>query len=369
MRKTKFTDVTPTVKSAGPTRRKFLIGAGTVASAAATPLILTPGKARAQGDQVVVATWGGHFAESLVESYYKPFEEETGIKVVVTGAPDLAKLTAAVKTGNVDVDIADLASGWIAKGDAEGIFAPVDRNIVNVEGVIPEAVRDTVLGYFSYGGGIGWSSARNGEEGKHPTTWPEFWDVKKIPGRRGLRTRVSETLELALMADGVDPKDIYPIDVERGFKALDRLKDSLDGNLQFIAQTPKTIERIAQDECDFVHTYNGRAYAANEAGIPIGYSFKQNFIGLGWIGAISKSPNPDGAQKLMASFYNPQKQAKFAELMTYPGTMPASMALVKDDIKPWLPDPTAHDACIENIDWWADKFEELEKRYKEWQIT
>ena len=40
--------VTHTIKSAGPTRRKFLVGAGAVATAAATPLILTPGKARAQ---------------------------------------------------------------------------------------------------------------------------------------------------------------------------------------------------------------------------------------------------------------------------------------------------------------------------------
>jgi hypothetical protein len=74
------------------------------------------------------------------------------------------------------------------------------------------------------------------------------------------------------MADGVDPKDVYPCD----------------------------IERIAQNECDFVATYNGCAYSANQAGIPISYSFKQNFIGLGWIGAISKSPNPEGAQKLAA---------------------------------------------------------------------
>jgi putative spermidine/putrescine transport system substrate-binding protein len=332
-------------------------------------LILTPGKARAQGDQVVVATWGGRFAEALVETYYKPFEEETGIKVVVTGAPNLAKLTAAVKTGNVDIDIADVASSWIAKGDAVGTFAPIDRNIVNVEGVIPEAIRDTVLGYFSYGNGVGWSNARNGEEGKHPTTWSEFWDVEKIPGRRALRTRIGETLEMALMADGVDPKDVYPCDIERAFKALDRLMENTNGELQFIAKTPKTIERIAQDECDFVPLYNGRAFSANQAGIPIGYSFKQNFIGLGWVAAISGSPNPEGAQKLMASFYNPQKQAKFADMMTYPGTMPASLALVKEDVKPWLPDPSAQDAVVENVDWWADKITELGARYKEWQLT
>jgi putative spermidine/putrescine transport system substrate-binding protein len=365
MRKTKFTDVTHTIKSAGPTRRKFLIGAGAVATAAATPLILTPGKARAAGDQIVVATWGGRFAEALTEVYYKPFEEATGIKVVVTGAPDFAKLTAAVKTGSVDIDIADLASGWVVKGEETDVWAPIDNNIVNTEGVIPAAVRDKVLAYYTYAGGMGWSQERNGEEGKHPTTWPEFWDTEKIPGRRGVRTRISETLEIALMADGVDPKEVYPCDVERGFKALDRLKD----NLQFIAQTPKTIERIAQDECDFTYTYNGRAYGANQAGIPIGFSFKQNFFGLGWVAAVNKSPNPEGAQKLLAYLFDAKRQAEFGNTITYPGTLPASMAMVSEEAKPWLPDPTAHDACIENLDWWAPRFEELTKRYKEWQLT
>lgn len=247
MRKTRFTDVTHTIKSASPSRRKFLVGAGAVATVAATPLILTPGKARAQGDQVVVATWGGRFAEALTEVYYKPFEKETGIKVVVTGAPDFAKLTAAVKTGNVDIDVADGVSGWVVKGEENGVWAPIDTNVVNTEGVIPSAVREKAMAYYVYAGGIGWSQERNGADGKHPTTWAEFWDTEKIPGRRGVRTRVSETLEIATMADGVAPKDVYPIDVDRAFKALDRLKD----NLQFIAQTPKTIERISQNECDF----------------------------------------------------------------------------------------------------------------------
>lgn len=49
--------------------------------------------------------------------------------------------------------------------------------------------------------------------------------------------------------------------------------------------------------------------------------------------------------------------------------MPASMEFVSEEAKPWLPNPQADDACIENIDWWAPHFEELTKRFKEWQLT
>ena len=71
----------------------------------------------------------------------------------------------------------------------------------------------------------------------------------------------------------------------------------------------------------------------------------------------------------MGSFTDIQKMANFANMITYPGTNPASLELVDPDILPWLPDPTREDACIENVDWWADKIESLTERYKEWQIS
>ena len=168
------------------------------------------------------------------------------------------------------------------------------------------------------------------------------------------------------MGDGVAPRNVYPIDVDRAFKALDRLKPNVSN---FISETPKTIELIQNNECDFTYAYHGRVYGANKAGIPIGFSFRQNFIALGWLAAINKSPNPEGAQRLLATFFDPKKQAHFTNLLAYPGTMPASTQYVKDDVKPFLPRTTGSDVCFENIDWWATRFEELSKRYKEWQIA
>lgn len=366
MAKTRFTDITR--KNAGPTRRTFLAGSSVAALTAATaiggPLILVPGKAKAK-EQVVVMTWGTPLAEAEDEAFYKPFTKETGIPVVIAGAPDLAKLTAQVKSGNVEVDVAELASGMVAPGNKEGIWAPVNYKIVNKEGVMPEAIRDRQIGFYSYVGGIGYDKGRN-PDGKHPNTWPEFWDVKAFPGRRGLRTRISETLELALMADGVDPKKVYPCDVERGFKALDRIKP----HTQWIAETPKTVELIIRNEVDFTYTYNGRVFGFNKnANANLGFSRRQNFFGIGWMSAVAKSPNAEAAQKLLAYMLKPDRQAHFASIIPYPPTIPSAMKMVKGDTLQYMPDPTAPDVCIENVDWWGDKFEELTKRFKEWQLT
>lgn len=345
-------------------RRRILVGGAAAVSAASWPLLLIPGKAAASKDRLVVSTWGGTFAEAQVEAFHKPFEKETGIKIIMAGPPDLAKLQAQVATNTVDIDMADLTTGIIVPGEKSGVWAKIDRNIVNLDGIIPQAVRDYQVAYMSYAGGIAWDKNRH-PDGKHPTTWPEFWDANKFPGRRGLRARVSEMLEIALMADGADPKSIYPIDVERAFKSLDRIKKNVSN---FIAETPQTISLIQNNQCDFTYAYHGRVYGGVQAGLPIGFSFKQNFLALGWIAAINKSPNPEGAQRFIASMLKPERQAHFTNLQAYPGTARGALELVKDEIKPYLPKPDAPDACFENIDWWATRFEELSKRYKEWQL-
>jgi len=364
MSKSKFTETKR--PGAGPTRRTFLAGSGAVLASTAVsgPLILVPGKAKASA-KVVLATWGGALQEALTKAMIEPFTKETGIPVIVGGAPDLAKLTAQVKTNTVEIDVADVASGQIASGNKEGVWAPINYSIVPRDRIMPEALRDRQIAYYSYAGVIGYDAGRH-PAGKHPTTWPEFWDTKKFPGRRGLRTRISETLELALMADGVDPKKVYPCDVERGFKALDRIKQAT----QWIAETPKTVELIHRNEVDFTYTYNGRVYFHNKStGSNLGYSPKQNFFGMGWISPVSKSANAEAAQRFLAFLTRPDRQAAFASIVPYPPTHLDGMKGVTGDTRNFLPNPQAADVCIENIDWWGDKFEELTKRFKEWQIT
>jgi putative spermidine/putrescine transport system substrate-binding protein len=60
-------------------------------------------------------------------------------------------------------------------------------------------------------------------------TWADFWDVAKIPGKRGLFQGVRGNLEFALIADGVAPGDVYKAlntsdGVDRAFRKLDQLK-------------------------------------------------------------------------------------------------------------------------------------------------
>lgn len=52
--------------------------------------------------------------------------------------------------------------------------------------------------------GIAWNKGKQGSA-PVPKTCAQFWDTKSFPGKRSLRGRADFVLEIALVADGVDP--------------------------------------------------------------------------------------------------------------------------------------------------------------------
>ena len=352
---------------AGPSRRRFVFGSAAVltASAASWPLILTPGKAKA-AEQLVFALWGGRFTENMEKAYLKPFTEKTGIPVLAVGAPDMAKVRAMNKTGNIEWDLIIPVGAWMTAGEKEGLWEELDYSIINATDNFEGTVRPHAIGFEIVAGGMAWSEERDGAPGDHPEVFTKFFDPNAVEGRRGLRTRPGETLEIALLGDGVKPDALYPLDVDRAFQVLDRIKPYVSN---WIAATPKTIELITQNEVDFTYTYNGRVYGAQQAGLPINFSFKQNFNLVDWIVMLKGTKNRDAAMQLLAFMMEPEQQAAMANLMAYPGTTKKSYELVDPEVAKWFPNLENPNSALQNPDWWADHQETVEKRFKEWQLT
>src|SRR5262249_46849877 len=79
-------------------------------------------------------------------------------------------------------------------------------------------------------------------EGKGPQTWAELWDVQKFPGPRTLPVYAPETVTFALLADGVTQKTLYPLDLDRAFASLDRIKKHVRVFWQSGAQSRQLIQ-------------------------------------------------------------------------------------------------------------------------------
>jgi len=202
-----------------------------------------------------------------------------------------------------------------------------------------------------------------------PTTWADFWDTKKFPGKRAMRKGARYNVEFALMADGVKVADVYKVlatkeGAERAFKKLTELKPSIQW-WEAGAQPPQFL--VAGDVV-LSTVYNGRIDAANREG---------RHLGIGWTGGIydldywvipKGTPNKAKALEFIAFASTADAQAEYAKNIAYGPTN--NKALTKLDAKTLANLPTspanAKDALQFNIKFWADQGEQLEKRFAAW---
>ena len=332
-------------------------------AALAAPAIIIPGHARGAG-RVVAVNSGGAMGDAKQKAIYTPFTRETGIEIIAVPGPDLAKVKAQVQSGDVEWDVVDVDMSWLPLAMRTGLLERIDDTIVDRTGCVAAARSDFAVGGSIYAGGIGYPTDRFGD--KVPKNWPEFWNVKPIPGRRGLRTRISDTLEIALMGDGVAPKDVYPCDVERAFRALDRIKPAVN---HWISQTAQTVTLIQTNETDFTYTYTTRVKAMQAAGVPMGYSFQQNLMGVAWAGIVKGTPRKDAAMRLCSYIAKPDIQVQLANLAGDAPCYPSALALVDPAARKWMPDVADPNNLFSNAAWWDTRIDELTRRFQEWLLA
>lgn len=339
------------------TRRTILkTAAASAAFTAFAPAIV----GRAQASPLVMVSYGGSYADALKEVIADPFTKESGVPVLILNTPDLAKVKAQVSSGNVEWDIFDAGGPLIMAGSTNNYWEDLDTSIVNTSKVVGGVGRDRVANYI-YCGGIAWNTT--GSQKKQPKTFAEFWDAGAFPGRRALRNRVSETLEVALLADGVSPKELYPLDVERGFKALDRIKPHVR---KWFEQTPQMVTLIQSNEIDFIYAYPNRIRAAVQSGVPLAYSFEQNVNAFNYMSVLKGSKRKKAAMEYLAFALRPETQAKLAEKLSLSPVVPEAAELMSEEARKWLPDVTSPNNAFIDDEYWGKHYEKLDKRFKEW---
>ncbi|QEI04742.1 ABC transporter substrate-binding protein [Pigmentiphaga aceris] len=344
-------------------RRRFLQASGSTMLAAAigAPMILTSKTSRAAG-RLVVVSWGGNYRVGVEEALAKPFAKEFGVEVILIDTPDLAKVKAQVMTKNVEWDVFDVVGPMGFTGSKNGYWEQLDPALFDSKDLIAPVTKDMVP-FYGFTGGFCYDSKKHPEA---PKTWADFWDVKKFPGRRALRNRASETLEVALLADGVPADKMYPLDIERAFKALDRLKPHVG---KWVDQTPQTVSLVQTGEIDYSYTYTTRVKAAQEAGQTIDFAFDENLIGLEYLAVLKGAPNKTNAMKFLQFAMRPENQAA---LMNHLANTPASkkaLEMVKPDVRKWMSNPGNPKHVVSNDMWWADHYDDVSRRFKEWALT
>ncbi|QQO23697.1 ABC transporter substrate-binding protein [Bradyrhizobium diazoefficiens] len=353
------------MKNSGSTfsRRLFLSGA---VGAIGIPMVLPGSRATAKSDVLTITSVGGSYQDILVNCVTKPFTEETGIKVNIVPRPDLAKVRAQQVTGNIDIDVYNPIIEQASYGSKQGFWEKLDSSILNMEDTVIPPTSDIVV-TDTFVAGIAWDPKKFGA-GKHPTTFSEYFDLNKFPGRRAFLNRAEGTLEAALLADGVLPKNMYPLDLDRAFKALDRIKP---GVAAWVTANPQTVSLLQTGEIDFSLTFSNRVKATNEpgGGTPLAFSFEQNLFGADSLTISKGTPNKENAMKYIAYYMRPEVLARISELSALVPNSKKALSMLSAETRKWMPDFSNPNNLVLSGEYWADNLETVSRRFKEWVLT
>ena len=320
----------------------------------------------AQERKVVVASWGGDYEKAFKKAMAEPFEKETGIKVIVTSYPDFAKMKAMVDSRNIEWDIVDIEDRMFRRGLIEGLFEPLDYNIIDKKDVIPEMVHSYSVG-IEYWAGILAYSKKKFPTGNHPKSWADFWDVIKFPGKRALYNNPYMMLEVALLADGVPKDKIYPIDIERAFKSMDRIKPHISVWWTKGAQPP---QMLTDGEVDLTYAYSGRIAVIKKGGIPADIEWNQGLLNPEWLVVLKGSKNKKEAMQLIAFSTRAKPQAEFNQAMNYGPINKKAWEIIDLKAAPDIPTITANVGKLVTINgqWWAENEAKVLERWHAWMI-
>ena len=346
-------------------RKLVLLGGATAASAALGPLLITE-RTIAQTRTLYVNSWGGSWTAAQDAAFFKPFTAATGIQIRTVTPVSYGKIKAQVQTGVYQFDVTSVSSVLWLRADREGLVEPIDWSTVKKDAIPPEAL---VAGGRAIATNILGTNLCYRTD-KFPNgsvkSWADFWDTDRFPGPRSLCINDPQrSLIYALLADGVPLDKLYPLDVDRGFRKLDKIKPHIkvwwrEGN--------QSQQLIRDGEVVMMSIWNARATELKQQGVP---------VELLWNGAVRSNstwtvvkgaPNRKLAWEFVDFSTQAKPQADFNTRLYYGPVHPGAYAFIPKDIAGQLPTYADNMAVsiAEDDRWEVEHIVPIEERFLQW---
>ncbi len=309
----------------------------------------------------------GPVHEARIKYIFDVLQEDYGVEnITVVGTLDYALIEAQIRTNQIDWDVIDADAFFAARAAKEGWLEPIDYSILD-----PSQLLDGAAQEFFVLAGVGahhiaWNTTQAYGEGEGPTSWVDFHDVEKFPGRRALRSGALQTLPGAALGSGIAPEDLYPLDLDAAFQTLDGVRDSV---VKWVDGGQPMQDLALAGEADLFNFYTSRCVTLQSDGEPIDFRFEQGTAEEADYVIIKGGPNTLQAQHAVALAMNtPEFHKVLAEATNIGFTNVLGMEMVDPAIRPLL--TTAPENYVKlapaGNDWWAENQPEAEQRFAEW---
>ena len=325
---------------------------------------------------ITFVSWGGAYTASQQKAYIDTWSKGSGVTVENYNG-GLGEIKAQVEAGNVTWDVVDVLPDQAITGCDDGLFEKLDQSYF-VDDMVVKPVSECIAPQ------IFWSYVAFYDPaafpGKKPKTIKDFFDVKKFPGKRGIHTWANALIEMALVADGVKPKDVYKVmssdgGIDRAFAKLDTIKD----HVVFWSAGSKPLELVSSGEVVMSLAYNGRIGAAIlQDGKKFNYIWDGQVLEQEYLVVIKGGKNIDEAKEFVKHASSAESLALQAKYIPYGPMRSSSIDIIKKgepyfntgvDVLPHMPNTPKRlrRSVIADPFWWADNGAEVSERFGVWK--
>ncbi len=309
--------------------------------AACAPTATTSDDSSKLSGEVVFADYGGPTNESRQISFFDSFNEESGATVTSAVLED-AILTDMLGGQDGPYDLVQVSADLVINSKDNLAKRP---DSVPVNDTMPEVTQDYGVGGFVYSIAQGWLTDTYADGG--PQDWADFFDTTKYPGKRawpGSAWNVDASYEIALLADGVAPEDLYPLDIPRAEAKLDTIKD----DLVFYSSYSETQTLLTSGTVAIAVTVSGQFKSLKNQGVDVTVQWNQAFPSASMFVVPASAPDIDNAWALGAWMAKPENQKVFVERTGYGPATSDVFDLLDADTVADLPNSEEHLAIAVN---------------------
>lgn len=351
------------------------------ASPAAQPAVPAAPPAPPPG-ALIVATQPGALEAAQRAALFQPFSAATGVPVVTQPwTPTQAALKQALSAPHPPMVLL-LPGDVAARGCADHSLEKLDFDkLGGKDHFLPQGMQDCGLGAVTTALALAWD--RDKYHGSAPG-WAEFWDVARVPGKRGLPQTPRGTLEIALMADGVAPGDVYRTlgtsdGVDRAFRKLDQLRPYIvwwnsPSEAVRILESGDVLLNAAPTGSIAVAVRGGKSLAVqwtNALSSELYWALPQAGAGAanpGAPGATQQGATRQDAQHFLAYAATTPAQASLQSAIPYGGLVKGANDDLPADIAEWSTGTPAHQQTMLATDeqFWRDNADKLGQRFADW---
>jgi putative spermidine/putrescine transport system substrate-binding protein len=318
--------------------------------------------------RLTYVSYGGSGQEAQIKAFQEPYTKAHPNVTFVNSSPaDVAQVKAQVTSGVVQWDVVSVAPA-AATQHCGTLFEKLSLPNLKAEDFVPKAIGECYVGNFANATPFAYNADKWPDPEKAPKTLADFFDTAKFPGKRGVITNLQNgILEYPLLAEGVAPDKLYPLDVDRSLAKWATIRN----DTVFAPNVGALQQAAASGQVDLFLLSDSRLIALLDDNKNIKIVWDKTVVSVNALAVPLGSKNKETAQDFLQSLVQPEPVAKITEML---GTVPVNVN-AKPNLTPngklvevYGPVNTG-ETVVQDIDWYAQHWDEVTTKLNNWLVS